>query len=42
MSEISWERLSVLIVEDNAFVRFILTNTLNAIGNRNVPYRDLN
>ena len=36
MSEISWERRSVLIVEANSFVRFILTNTLNAIGIRNV------
>lgn len=34
--KINWERLSVLVVEDNSFVRFILSNTIKALGVVNV------
>lgn len=36
MSEVSWDRLNVLVVEDNQFVAGLLRSTLHSIGFRNI------
>ena len=36
MSDLSWDRLTVLVVEDNQFVAGLLRSTLHSIGFRNI------
>ena len=40
MPNLSWDRLTVLVVEDNQFVAGLLRSTLHSIGFRNIIVED--